>query len=153
MKCTQKMYMIGVDYVPTGHSIWASCVDDWNCIAFTGICHFWCIWGYNPLKLSLVVLKRWDYDHVFGLHNPSLCMFLFCKFIWMNFFMGSVWRRETIYWLFCYKSKFSNHFAFTFECYLFSLFLVQRRDECSGLLVELIQGKWSAIVVVFQKKR
>ena len=44
---------------------------------------------------------------------------------WLLAFVGSVCRTETMRQLLCFKSKFSNHFAFTFGRYLFLLFLVK----------------------------
>ena len=45
------------------------------------------------------------------LHNPC--------------FIGFVCRTKTMHRLFCFKSKFPNHFAFILGRYLFLLFLVQ----------------------------
>ena len=39
-------------------------------------------------------------------------------------FVGSVYRTETMHQLLRFKSKFSNHFAFTLGRYFFLLFLV-----------------------------
>jgi len=51
-----------------------------------------------------------------------------------------------------FKSKFSNHFAYTLGYYLFLLFLVQFENELSGLAGIFCMKPPNELVLVFYKK-
>jgi hypothetical protein len=53
-------------------------------------------------------------------HLKSYVCFFWCQIM----FIGFVCRTETMHQLLCFKSEFSDHFAFTLGRFLFMLFLV-----------------------------
>jgi len=97
----------------------------------------------------VLVVKLWIYykttsirnDHTVSVSttNKSLVVRImnvfFFSFLSFCFLIGFVCKTETMHPLFCFKSKKFNHFAFTFRCYLFQLFLVKFWDEHSSWLV------------------